>query len=338
MKTVVPVALAAVLLSACSTVQSQSSGSVKPAAASGTAVAQLPSTIQRAAETAWASRDYGAAASHYAVLYGREPNNLQFAARYAEAARRSGDPKAGAEVLDALVGQGLGGAPIQIELAKANLQLGRVGVALAAARQAVAREPNLGESQVVLGLALDAIGEHAAAAAAYQEALAKGGPGSARILNNLALSLAQAGKLNESVQTLRKASRLDSEIASISQNLSLIEEIAGGSSPAPVKPLKIAAPAPVPDGGAEPRIQPRGVTLSDANRRLPPAEGSSGAVPVYTPASFRSTPPGEEAAKPGDPSRPDVDQIATTMAAMRGRMEQLALPVAKTPPAAPPTP
>ena len=333
MKTILPIALAAVLLSACSTLQGQSAdtGVSKTALMAGPNVAQLPATIQREAEAAWAGRDYAAAATHYAVLHQREPGNLQFAARYAEAARRSGDARAAADLLETLVGQGLGGAPLQVEMAKANLQLGRAGVALTAARQAVAKEPDLAEGHVVLGLALDAVGEHTAAAAAYQEALAKGAPGSARILNNLALSLAQAGKLNESVATLRKASRLDSELASISENLSLIEEIAGGSSPAAVKPQKILAPAADAGGAAEPRIQPRGVTLSDAHRRVPPTAGSGGATPV----SIRVTPPSTGSVNPGDPSRPDLDEVATTMAEMRGRMEQLSLPVAKSSATAP---
>jgi Flp pilus assembly protein TadD len=338
MKIALPATLAAVLLSACSTLQGQLTDAApqqRPVAAAGTAVSQLPTTIQREAETAWAGRNYGAAASHYAILYQREPENLQFAARYAEAARRSGDARTAVELLDALVGRGLGGAPLQIEMAKANLQLGRAEVALAAARQAVATEPELGEGHVVLGLALDAVGDHGAAAAAYREALAKGAPGSARIFNNLALSLAQAGKLNESVTTLRKATRLDGEAAPISQNLDLIEAIAGGALSPTVKPQKIVAPAADSEDAAEPRMQPRGVTLSDAHRRVPPA-GSPGA-PVSIPVSVRPA-PAADSAKTDDASRPDLDQIATTMAVMRGRMDQLALPVPKSPPAAPPAP
>ena len=337
MKNAFPVALAAVLLSACSTLQGTSTDAPGAnLAAAGTAVSQLPNTIQRAAETAWASRDYSAAATHYSVLYQREPNNLQFATRFAESARRSGDPKVAAEVLETLAAQGIGGAPLQIELAKANLQLGRAGVALAAAQQAVAKEPSLGETQVVLGLALDAVGEHGAAAAAYREALAKGAPGAARILNNLALSLAQSGKLDASVEALRKANRLDSDVASISHNLALVEEIAGGAATAPVRPQRTAAAALVPDAGSEHRVQARGVTLSDAHRRVPPT-GSG--VAVYTPASFGITPPAAaEADGSGDASRPNPDQIADAVAAMRGRMDQLALPVAKSSTPVPPTP
>ncbi len=130
------------------------------------------------------------------------------AAAFREAVAR--DP-ANAEAL-----RGLGGALLALELPR------QAAVGFRAALEAGAGHL----ARVGLGVALDMMGDHAAAQKAYRAVLADQ-PGSLNAGNNLGLSLAFAGRHDEAVALLRRVAAHPAATARHRQNLALAYGLAG---------------------------------------------------------------------------------------------------------------
>lgn len=182
----------------------------------------LPGAIQQAATKAAASGNHAEAAAYWALLYYRDQTNRPVAVAYAEALRKSGSLEQALAVLKPFAEPDSAAPDALVAYAKAALEADKLAAALQAARWAVDAAPQQGEAYNVLGICLDAIGNHDEAQAAYQAALANGIPESYRTLNNLALSYAQSGDLDQARQKLETAQQLAADDPTIGSNLQLI--------------------------------------------------------------------------------------------------------------------
>ncbi|MEA1937611.1 MAG: tetratricopeptide repeat protein [Pseudomonadota bacterium] len=212
----------------------------RPATTSGKEDIKL--ALVRAANDAWEARNWRQAVEYYGILYKGSPNNAAMLVRYAESLRRSGAAGTAVSVLTPAALAESPASDILVAFSKANLQAGRPQIALDAARHAVRQAPETADSYIVLGVVLDALGDHDGAMEAYQSSLKYGATETGRVLSNLGLSLAQSGRMEEAINTLRRARRLDPSDPSISLNLRLVERLAEEkgvdiAKTSPIRPL-----------------------------------------------------------------------------------------------------
>ncbi|GEM_PF-1731432 len=199
----------------------------------------LPERIRHQALQSAAHGKFSEAAAYYALLYYRNPHNEALAIKYAEALRRSGVPDQALAVLKPFAEPESASPDALIAYAKANLQLKRLAAAVQAARWAVDADPNMAEAYHVLGVTLDAMGKHGEAQAAYQSALAYGIGDSHRTLNNLAMSYAQTGQLQQARASLEQAQELDAGDQTVQANLQLIRTVYGQKQMKPTLDLML---------------------------------------------------------------------------------------------------
>lgn len=102
--------------------------------------------------------------------------------------------------------------------ARALRELGRLDDALAAARRATSRSPEMAEAQNLLGMCLADRGELSAAIAAFETAVQRN-PRSDQALNNLAKALADAGRFDEAIRRYEEALAVNPSFAVAALNL-----------------------------------------------------------------------------------------------------------------------
>ena len=224
----------------------------------------LPSRIYQQALQSAARGNFTEAAAYYALLHHREPRNEAVAIRYAEALRRSGAARQSLAVLAPFAEPEIASPTALVAYAKANLTVKQTAAAVQAARWAVDADPAYAEAYHVLGITLDAIGNHREAQAAYQSALANGIGDSHRTLNNLAMSYAQSGELEQARASLMQAQELASEDQTVQANLTLISTMQSQQALKPV--LAEVLPTRVSPEPVEPVRHPQ--------REWPSADGS----------------------------------------------------------------
>lgn len=182
--------------------------------------------LRNAAAAAEASFDYQTAASHYATLYERTPDDDALALAYARALRYSGGHATAIAILDDHIARTGAKPALMAELGKANLAADRSGLAVRYLRQAIEGAPGDWELHSALGVAYDYQGRPAEAQTEFKAALELS-PDNPVVLNNLALSLAQAGDLEGAVKTLRHAVEQPRASAQVRQNLALLLALDG---------------------------------------------------------------------------------------------------------------
>jgi Flp pilus assembly protein TadD len=124
-----------------------------------------------------------------------------------------------------------------------------------------------------MGTALDAQGRHQDAEVAFREGVDNWQGDPAPILNNLALNLASQGRLEQSLEILRKAKKISPHRIEIERNLRIIstlQETAGPTPPAPrIKPepkettLEEEAPIPSKKKASEETITDKSDTVKE---------------------------------------------------------------------------
>jgi Flp pilus assembly protein TadD len=158
--------------------------------------------LRASASDAAAQGDHAVAAEQFGKLVDRSPSDKGAALGYLENLRRI----PGAEPEQSTLGgirESLGGDPdVLVALAKFQIGVGKGREALADLDKARTLAPRNWEVYSLSGVAQDAQGNFQAAAAAYRAGLELS-PGNPVILNNMALSLAQAGRLDEGIRILQ---------------------------------------------------------------------------------------------------------------------------------------
>ncbi len=210
------------LLAGCETAQSPA-----PTSQTGEVGKLVEPTLRAAAANAEASQDYAVAAKHYNTLLQRNPGDLELTQRLARALRYAGKSEAVIQLLTPMVDKvDAPPAPLLLELGAAHLAADHLSLARRYLERARDLAPGSWEVHSALGVTYDYMDLYADAQQSYLEALAAS-PDNPTVLNNLALSQAQAGDLAGAIDTLRKATTVPQASAQTRQNLALMLALSG---------------------------------------------------------------------------------------------------------------
>lgn len=159
-------------------------------------------------------------------LYKRNAADPRVAVRYAHALRTAGQPERAALILAPFSSDTR--APdfdAKLEYAETQAGLGDYLAAETAARGAVLLKPESGEAYHILGIALDAQGQHKQAEVAFRKALENWQGDSSTVMNNLGLNLASQGFIDEALETLRKAQAMAPQRIEIERNIRIVSAL-----------------------------------------------------------------------------------------------------------------
>lgn len=188
-------------------------------------------SLRAAAVTAEANNDWKGAAQHWRTLYQRAPGDQTITLSLARALRYSGQAQQAADVVQGELARNGRDARMVAELGKAYLAADRIGLALKSLEEARALAPDDWELHSALGVALDSQARYGEAREAYGRALVLA-PDHPLVLNNLGLSQALDGQLDEAVATLTRANEQPQAGMQIRQNLALLLALTGDAAAA----------------------------------------------------------------------------------------------------------
>ncbi|WP_119301046.1 tetratricopeptide repeat protein [Dongia deserti] len=214
----------ALAMSGCATVADKAA---KPAEKT----ADVEPTLRRAAMMAERNASYGEAAQHYAALHARYPQDKAITLAVARNLRFSGNPQKAIAVINSSASGQAPDALTLLELGKDYLAADQLNLAKPTLERAKAAAPLNWEILSSLGVVYDYDGEYAQAQQQYDAALFLD-PENPTVLNNKALSLAQQGRLDEAVATMKLATDQPSASAQARQNLALLMALKGDAETA----------------------------------------------------------------------------------------------------------
>ena len=158
-------------------------------------------TIRDAAIFANQSFDYEAAATHYRSLYERDPGDTEALLGVARNLRYLGSSGEATDVMETGLADHGQIPAFVLELAKSQITARRFDEARTALELAAKLLPDNWDVLSTMGIYHDYVGDFDAAQAAYGAALELS-PDNVAVINNLALSLAQSGKLEDGIALL----------------------------------------------------------------------------------------------------------------------------------------
>jgi Flp pilus assembly protein TadD len=215
------VVLSPLLLSACAGGNPQAATSNEAAIATA-----VEPSLRAAAAAAEANNDWKGAVQHWRTLYSRHPEDKSLALALARDLRYAGEAPVAADVVQQAIARSGRDPALVAELGKAWLASGRQGLALKTLEEATTLAPGDWDVHSAYGVALDGSDRYAEAQAAYARALVLS-PDNPVVLNNLGLSQAMAGKLDDAVATLKKAEDQPQASLQVRQNLALLLTLQG---------------------------------------------------------------------------------------------------------------
>lgn len=222
--TVILMGVSALSLAACQTTGGQPSS----------AATQIDTALQNAANQAEASGNPRESLSIVEKLYKRNPNDVAIAVRYARALRQADRLSRASIVISPFAkDERKPNAAARTEFSAIQASLGNYAVAEEYARKSLAMNDDSAETWHMLGIALDAQGEHPEAETAFRKALELSQGDPTPILNNLGLNLAAQGFLDEAADVLRKAMATSPNREEIERNLRIVSALreSGGRAP-----------------------------------------------------------------------------------------------------------
>jgi Flp pilus assembly protein TadD len=188
--------------------------------------AALTESLLQAARNAERSLDYTKAAAHYQRLYEREPGNYQALLGQARNLRYVGTPRQSVKLLR--IGLEAHGEepPLLLELAKAQFAAALTADCLDTLQRVSKLTPDDWEVYTIFGMLYDRQENYELAREHYARALGLS-PDNPVVLNNLSLSLAQAGRLDDAIETLEKLAYGEDSTLQARQNLAMLYVIRG---------------------------------------------------------------------------------------------------------------
>jgi Flp pilus assembly protein TadD len=188
---------------------------------------RLDRSLYQAAESFEKRRDYATAVSYYRNLYRRDQTDIGAIVGLSRGLRHLRQ----AREAQAIVARAMKEAPkdpdLRVELGKVQLALGEPLKAIDSLSR-VDSEINSErwDIKIAMAIAYDRLGMYEQAERRYQQAL-KLSPENAIVMNNFALSLAQAGRLPEAVDILERAAAMPEATPRMRQNLALLYAMRG---------------------------------------------------------------------------------------------------------------
>lgn len=191
--------------------------------------------LESAAKFAEQNREYETAAKHWSHLASIQPTNMLYVTRMAANLRTIDRHEDAERMLNQALRDSPNNVDLTEELAKTMIASGRLrdGVVLI---ERLAAAPNVTPERAArlhsaMGVAFDRAEKHQMAQAEYQRSL-QARPFNSFALNNLGLSYAMEGKLDQAERTLRKALVAPDAGTQVRQNLALVLALKGNSAEA----------------------------------------------------------------------------------------------------------
>jgi Flp pilus assembly protein TadD len=183
-------------------------------------------TLRDAAIVAHQSLDYEAAATHYRSLYERDPDDTAALLGAARNLRYSGSSSEAIDVMVAGISDHGQIPAFVLELSKSQITSRHFDEARKNLEVALKLLPDDWDVLSTTGIFNDYLGEFDAAQSAYNAAL-EFSPNNVAVINNLALSLAQSGKLEAGIAILAKLVNDEKSTPHTRQNLAMLYALAG---------------------------------------------------------------------------------------------------------------
>lgn len=193
--------------------------------------ANVEPALRQAAVMSERNASYREAAQHYAALHGRYPQDKAITLALARNLRFSGNPQQAIAVINSSMSSQAPDALTLLELGKDYLAADQLNLAKPTLERAKAAAPLNWEILSSLGVVHDYEGQYDMAQQQYDAALFLD-PENPTVLNNKALSLAQQGRLDEAVTTMKAATDQPSASAQARQNLALLMALKGDAEAA----------------------------------------------------------------------------------------------------------
>ena len=183
-------------------------------------------TLYQAAFTAEQSNDYKSAIQYYQKLRMRVPDDLDIVLALARNLRYSGAENQAVKVLEELDSLEEQPSPVLLEYSKIKIALGKSREAIEWLYIAAANDSQNWEVYSILGIAHDLVDEFPQAKQAYEKALGLSQDNPA-IYNNMAISAALSGDLDDAIAILNSVPRLTRNSAQLRQNLAFFYGVKG---------------------------------------------------------------------------------------------------------------
>jgi Flp pilus assembly protein TadD len=187
---------------------------------------RIDDSLVDAARTAEQRGDYQTAIGYYRGIYERDQANLEAVLGLSRSLRQMGRAKEARAIVERAMAKQPQDARLLAELGKAQLGADAPLDAIESLSKADALKPGDWEVNSALGVAYDRQGMYEQAERRYRQAL-QSSPDNVSVLNNLGLSLAQAGRLPAAIETLERAVSLPEATPQVRQNLALLYAMKG---------------------------------------------------------------------------------------------------------------
>lgn len=178
------------------------------------------------AERAAANRDYLTAATHYKKLYDKVPGDISYLLGTAKNLRYGGLADQSVKLLVDHEKAWGHDPDYLLERAKNQIALGNNDQAIDDLEKVMAIRPADWDVYMSMGIAHDHAGRFRQGQKAYAKALMYS-PNNAFVLNNLAMSKAQTGRLSEAISIMEEAARRNRKSPQIRQNLAFLYGLNG---------------------------------------------------------------------------------------------------------------
>ena len=186
----------------------------------------ISSVLWQLAAASEIDKDYETAASHYNRLYEKHPNDKKVIIAYTRNLRYLGLSGESIKILKLKLVQFPDDTNIQMELGKSQLAASLINDASDTLVKVIERQPESWEAHSALGIIFDRVGSYQKAKTAYKRALELS-PNNIAVQNNIALSMAQAGKINQAINILEEVNKDKSAGPQSRQNLALLYGLNG---------------------------------------------------------------------------------------------------------------
>lgn len=193
--------------------------------------ADVEPALRQAAMMSERNASYGEAAQHYAALHAKYPEDRAITLSLARNLRFAGNPQRAIAVINSSATGQSPDALTLLELGKDYLAADQLNLAKPTLERAKGAAPLNWEILSSLGVVYDYEGDYQRAQQQYDAALFLD-PENPTVLNNKALSLAQQGRLDEAVATMKLAIDQPSASAQARQNLALLMALKGDAEAA----------------------------------------------------------------------------------------------------------
>ncbi len=182
--------------------------------------------LRTAAATSQESNNYAAAVNYYRRLVERDPNDVDAVLGLARNYRYIASAREAVKVLNDGLARHPDRVDLRAELGKAQVASGQVDDAIATLSEVTEADPDDWRSLSALGIAYDLTEDYAQAQESYRSALAVS-PDNNAVLNNMALSMALSGGLDEGIAILEGPAAQPRTGVQVRQNLALLYAMRG---------------------------------------------------------------------------------------------------------------